>query len=73
MFQEVPLLFSFLVGGVMGSNCLCVMQVPVVYPCSRDEVMLQILRLVKLLVLEYMVVHPHHIVQTPQAVRVCAS
>ena len=63
MLQEVPLLLSFLGGGVMASNCMCVLQAPVLSPCSRGEVTVHVLCTVELLVLESGVPYPHQFVQ----------
>ena len=42
MLQAVPLFRSFLGGSVIATNCTCVLQVPALSPCSRDEVMVHV-------------------------------
>ena len=54
--------FSLLRSGVMDCNYMCVVEVPVLSPCSWDVLMVNILELVELLVLESRVAHPHQIV-----------
>ena len=63
MFQEVPLFLSFLGGSVIATNCTCVLQVPALSPCSRNEVMVHVFCTVELLVLESRVPYPRQIVQ----------
>ena len=63
MLQEVPLPLSFLGGSVIVTNCTCVLQVQVLSPCSRDEVMVLVSCTVELLVLESRVPYAHQIVQ----------
>ena len=53
---------TFLVG-VIATNCTCVLQVPALSLCSRDEVMAHVFCTVELLVLESRVPYPHQIVQ----------
>ena len=47
----------------MASNCICVLKVPVLSLCSRDEVTVHVLCMVELLVLESRVPYPHQFVQ----------
>ena len=63
VLQEVSLFLSSLGGGVIATICTCVLQVPVLSPSSREEVMVHIFCTVGLLVLESRVPYPHQIVQ----------
>ena len=52
VLQEIPLFLSFLAGSDIVTNCTCVLKVPALSPCSRDEVMVHVFCTVELLGLE---------------------
>lgn len=63
MLDEVPLLFSFLAGGVVARDYLGVLHVKTRSPRSWDVVATQVLGTVKLLVLHSWIPSPHKIVE----------
>ena len=63
MLEKIPLFHSFLGGGVAVRECVGVLHVTALSPCSWDEIAVHILCTVELLVLESWVPGPHQVVQ----------